>query len=502
MNRDRRVQEEIDFHIAQQTAKNIRAGMPPDEAERDARVRFGGRQGTREAAKDAAMGTALRDFVRDLRIAFRTLTRTPSFAVTAILTFGLGLGASTAMFAVVKGVLLDPLPYPDSGRIVRLYQLGAGGARGNVAHPNFEDWTQSTRSFEHMTELQVGGRLAVQGAGDPQLLPVTSVSREFFAAMRVRPERGRSFADNDQRVGAAPVALVSAALWARMGDPPQPSGERLIVGSRTVTVVGVMPTEFDYPGGTAIWLPLDITQRNTSRTAHNYQALARLRDDVSLEAAQAEISALSRRLKTQHGDATWMSDATAVPLLEVATGGIKPALQWLFLASVLLLLVAATNLSNLLVARSVSRRNEFAVQLAIGATPGRMTRQLLAEITALSVTGTVLGLALAAVAVRVFAAIGPAAAPRLNAVSIDVLTVGFALGAALAVAVVLALVATVGARVTTVSSSMADASRTSSSSRRQLLVREARYRHRNRPDGGAGRWRRTARPQSGRRADD
>jgi putative ABC transport system permease protein len=168
-----------------------------------------------------------------------------------------------------------------------------------------------------------------------------------------------------------------------------------------------------------------------------------------------------------------MTDATAVPLLEVATGGIKPALQWLFLASVLLLIVAATNLSNLLVARSVSRRNEFAVQLAIGATPARMTRQLLAEIMALSVTGTLLGLALAAVAVRVFAAVGPAAAPRLNAVSIDGTTLGFAAGAALAVAVVLALVATVGARVTAVSSSMAESSRTSSSSRRQLLVREA-----------------------------
>ena len=473
MNRDRRVQEEIEFHIAQQTAKNIRAGMSPEDAQRDARVRFGGREGTREAAKDAAIGATLRDFVRDLRIAFRTLARTPSFAVTAILTFGLGLGASTAMFAVVKGVLLDPLPYPDSSRIVRLYQLGATGARGNLSHPNFEDWTQGTHSFEHMTEMQIGGRLAVQGAGDPQLLAVTSVSREFFAALRVRPARGPGFADADQHVGAAPVALVSAALWERMGDRPQPAGERLIVGSQTVTVVGVMPKGFDYPGGTAIWLPLDINPRNTNRTAHNYQGLARLRDGVTLEAAQSEISALSRRLKTQHGDATWMSDATAVPLLEVATGGIKPALQWLFLASVLLLMVALTNLSNLLVARSVSRRSEFAVQLAIGATPARMTRQLLAEIMALSVTGTALGLALAGAAVRVFAAIGPAAAPRLNAVSIDAMTLAFAAGAALAVAVVLALVATVGARVTAVSSSMAESSRTSSSSRRQLLVREA-----------------------------
>lgn len=276
MNRDRRVQEEIEFHIAQQTAKNIRAGMSPDEAHRDARVRFGGREGAREAAKDAAMGTTLRDFVRDLRVAFRTFTRTPAFAVTAILTFGLGLGASTAMFAVVKGVLLDPLPYPDSGRIVRLYQLGATGARGSVSHPNFEDWTQGTHSFEHMTEMQIGGRVAVQGAGDPQLLAVTSVSREFLAAMRVRPDRGPGFAETDQRVGAAPVALVSAGLWARMGDRPQPAGEQLVVGSRTVTVVGVMPPGFDYPGGTAIWMPLDISERNTSRTGHNYQALARL----------------------------------------------------------------------------------------------------------------------------------------------------------------------------------------------------------------------------------
>jgi putative ABC transport system permease protein len=307
MKHDPRVQEEIDFHIEQQTAKNIRAGMSPEEARRDALVRFGGRQASREAAKDAALGTAARDFIRDLRIAFRTLGRTPSFAVTAILTFALGLGASTAMFAVVKGVLLQPMPYPDSDRIVRLYQLGTSGVRGHVSHPNFEDWKQGTRSFEHMTEMQIHGRVTVLGAGEPQLLSVTFVSAEFFNAMRVRPERGRGFAPADQTVGAAPVAIVSASVWERLGNRPQPAGERLTVGPLAAAVVGVMPKGFDYPNGTAIWMPLDMIERNPNRTGHNYQPLARLRDGVSLEAAQAEISALSRRLKTQHGDATWMN---------------------------------------------------------------------------------------------------------------------------------------------------------------------------------------------------
>lgn len=473
MNRDQRVQEEIDFHIEQQTAKNIRAGMSADDARRDALLKFGGRQGAREAAKDAAVGAPVRDFFRDLRIAFRTLTRTPTFALTAILTFGLGLGAATAMFAVVKGVLLEPLPYPDSDRIVRLFQIGETGNRfSSTSFLNFEDWQQGTRSFDHMTTMQSRGRTTVLGIGEPQLLNVAYVDRAFFDAMQVKPERGPGFSLADQIVGAAPVAIVSADLWERMGDRPRTAGERLTVGPLTASVVGVMPRGFDYPGASSIWLPLEMLERNRSRTAHNYQVIARLRDGVTLENARAEISGLARRLKVQYGDATWMSDATAVQLLEVATTGIKPALQWLFIASILLLVVAATNLSNLLLARSVSRRQEFAVQLAIGATSGRITRQVLAEIIALSSAGAALGLTFALVAVRIFTAIGPASAPRLSGVSLDAASIGFALLAALSIAFILALVTTVGARVTRVSGSLAESSRTASGSRRQLRIRE------------------------------
>jgi len=474
-NKDHRLDDEIQFHIEQQTAKNVRAGMSPDEARRAALVKFGGVEQMREATRDEFRGAIVRDFLRDMRIGLRTLSRVPSFAVATILTFGLGLGAATAMFSVVHGVLLKPLPYPQSDRIVRLYQVGKTGGRGSVSGPNFDDWRTGVHGLTHMTLMADWGRVPVLGFGDPMLVQAAVVSREFFNAMGVQPQQGRVFSASESTEDPARVVIVSAGLWERAFGAAPLAGQHVTVLGQPVTIIGVMPKTFDYPTDTAVWLPLDdspVHLATTSRTAHNYRPIARLADGVSLSTAQAEIGALSRNLKARYGDDTWMYDAAAVPLLEVMTGKSRDALFLLFAASVLLLIVAATNVSNMLVARGATRRREFAVQLAIGATSGRITRQLLAETFALCSCGALLGLAIAASAVRLVAAVGPAGAPRLNSVSVDWTSALFAAVASIAASSFLAIVTAYSGRSARIAEALSEDGRSGSAGRRQIKMRE------------------------------
>jgi predicted permease len=471
--RDDRIAEEIAFHIEQQTAKHIAAGMSPEDALRAARLKFGGAAQVREATRDELRGAWLRDFARDLRIACRGLAHVPSFSLTAILTIGLGIGAAAAMFTVVDGVLLRSLPYPDAGRIVQLFQINDKGRRGaNVSEPNFVDWQTQTRGFAAMAETAVYPQ-TITGAGEPQSLPVAVVSREFFEVLGTRPAMGRGFRPDELQQSGPKVALVGARLWERWRGTRPLAGDSILIGGVQHAVVGVMPEGFDYPQQATIWTPREQAPESPSRTAHNFRVVARVKPGVEVDQASAELSRVSRALKARYGTGTWMSDAVAVPLLDVLAAGVRPALRLLFAASLLLLIVACTNVSNLLVARAVSRRREFAVQLAMGASTGRITRQWLAETLTVAACGAAIGLALAAAVVRAFVALGPRSAPRLDQVSIDWASIAFAGAIAVAAAVVLGLVTAWGTRSAHIADALADNSRTGSSSRRQMRGREA-----------------------------
>lgn len=470
---DDRLDDEIQFHIEQQTAKNIRAGMSPDEARRAALLKFGGVEQTREATRDEFRGAMLRDFVRDVHIGFRTLQRVPSFAVTTVLTLALGIGASVAMFSVVYGVLLKPLPYAEPDRIVRLFQVGKTGARNNnVSGPNYDDWVAGTRSFKSTAQMARYGRVPVTGRGEPILVTLAGVSSAFFDVMAVRPSVGRGFRPEEFAPDAPPVVLMSTALWHTLMNDAPLAGQVLNIGGEVRTVVGLMPAGFAYPAETALWAPIPRPTSPESRTAHNYQAIARLADGVSLSAANAEISQLSRQLKQRYGDGTSMSDAAAVTLLDVTTGNSTLALKMLFGASVLLLIVACTNVSNMLVVRASSRRREFAVQLAIGATTGRITRQLLAETLALCAVGAAVGMLMAFFAVRVFAAMGAAGAPRMDAVAVNWPSVFFAFVVVLLAATALGLATAFATRSVRISEALADNSRSGSAGVRQIRARQ------------------------------
>jgi putative ABC transport system permease protein len=464
--------EEITFHIEQQIAKNRRAGMTPEEARRAALLRFGGVEQVKEATRDEFRAGVLEDFGRDLRYGARVLLRTPGVAVVAILTLGLGIGAATAVFSVVDGVLLQPLPYPESDRIVRLFQINADGRRTTtVSDPNFEDWKNGTHSFKAMAEM-AGWPSPVVVNGQSAMIAGAAVSREFFDVMGVRPLIGRGFTDAEMRVDATPVAIVSHRFWqTRLLGAPL-GGQTLRIGNVTHQIVGIMPPVFDYPSASEYWYPRELTPPNQSRTAHNWSAVARLADGVDLETAQSEISALSQSLKTRYGDGTWMSDATAIPLREQLTATSRTTVLTLFVAALFLLLIACLNVSNLLLARVATRRREMAVRLAIGAGRWRITRQLLAEALVLCVAAGVTGLLIALAGVRALVAMQPGNLPRIDNVQLNWAVMAFALAVSVIAAVALTIAATLRTEDRELKSELAESQRTSAGSRASKRVRE------------------------------
>ncbi len=470
---NRGLEDEFAFHIEQQTAKNLRQGMSPGEARRAALVRFGGVEPLKERTRDEFRAAILQDFWRDMRIGARMLRRSPGFSAAAILTIGLGTGAATAVFSVVNGVLLRPLPYPASDKLVRLYQLSDKGARFNVSGLNFEDWQTRTHSFAVMARHSWWGLTPVIGGTEPTTVGTAVVSKEFFDVMGVRPVKGRTFAPDEQRVGGTPAVIIGYGFWQRWLNGAELDGKGLRVGDRVYTVIGVMPAGFEYPTGAAIWLARELNPPDTSRTAHNFQVTARLRDGVSLETAVADISGVSRQLKQQYGDDTWMFDATAVPVLEQMTAASKPALQMLFGAALLLLLVATTNVSSLLLARAAARQHQFAVQLAIGAGRFRIARQLLAETAVLCLAGGAVGVITAIWAVRALVSLGPGAAPRLDQVQVDWYALAFGLGVSMAAAAALGLLTTLGTRGVRLSSALSEGARGGTGGRRGFVVRQS-----------------------------
>ncbi len=255
--------EEIRFHIEQQTAKNIRHGMDPAEAKRRAFVQFGGVEHVKEQTRDEFRSAFLEDFIRDLRYGARVMRRAKAFAFVSILTLGLGIGAATAVFSAINGVLLSPLPYPEPDRIVRLFQIDNTGRRmGNVSEPNFEDWKERTRSSRAMA-LMSSGAVPVAIGTETTMINGASVSREFFDVMGQAPSARPPFVDDERRVGGARAVIVSDNLWrTRLGAAPLAS-LTLRISNEIYQVIGVMPPGFDYPAASDFWTPKELNAAAT-----------------------------------------------------------------------------------------------------------------------------------------------------------------------------------------------------------------------------------------------
>lgn len=364
----------------------------------------------------------------DLRFAGRMLRKNRVFTVVAVITLALAIGAITAIFSVVYGVLIAPLPYAEPNRITAIFEVNSIGAWSRLADPNFDDFRDENRSFEAIAKYGASAA-SVSGALQPTRSIVASVSPEFLKVFRVQPIMGRDFTAADARKGAEPVVLVSYGYWRQyLGSSPDLSQSHLSIGNAVFSVIGVLPDRFQFPPDVSLWIPSDLEGENPSRTSHNYDAVGRLRDGVSVEQASADISAIARRIHNTSSEQSdyLLKDGIVVPLQDSITGKARPTLLILLGAAGFLLLVACANVANLLLTQASARERELAIRCALGALRGRLVRQFLTETMLLSLIGGGLGVLGAFLGVAGLVALAPENLPRLDSVSISVPVLVFA----------------------------------------------------------------------------
>jgi putative ABC transport system permease protein len=387
------------------------------------------------------------DFTSDFRYATRMLRRRPGFTAVVVLTLALGIGATTAIFSVVYGVLLRPLPYVNPARIMAVFEVNAKGHPARLADPNFDDFRDQNRSFQSIAKYNSYVE-SISGTAEPTRTMIANVSPDFFKVFGVQPVLGRTFTAADDRKGAGPTALVSYGYWKQVLSSSRDLAQsRLSIGGSVFSVIGVLPDGFQYPSSADIWLPAGLDGENPSRTSHNYSAVARLRDGVSVTQANRDISTIARRIHDSSSDQGdyLLKDGTVVPLQDSITGKARPTLLLLLGAVGFLLLVACANVANLLLAQASARERELAIRGALGAARGRLMRQFLTEALLLSLTGGAFGVVGAILGVSELIALAPPGLPRLDSVAISVPVLLFAFLLAAGVAAGLGIFAAVRA---------------------------------------------------------
>jgi ABC-type antimicrobial peptide transport system permease subunit len=392
------------------------------------------------------------------------LRRNPGFTLIAVFTLALGISATTAIFSVVYGVLLRPLPYEKPDQLVQLWEKDSKGNSMNLADANFLDLRAQNRSLQGLARFSSGVE-SVSGGTEAKRLEVAVVSSDFFSIMRVHPFAGRGFAAEDQRVGAGPVVLVSYRYWQQYLNASQDfSSLRLRVGNQLSSVVGVLPRGFAFPDDADVWMPRELSLNLPSRTAHNSQGLARLRDGVSLIQATQDLSAIGAAIKRQYGDQADITGVVVTPLQEALTSSVRPSLLILLGAVGFLLLVACANVMNLLLAQAAAREGELAIRNALGASRNRMLLQFMAETLLLSLTGGLMGVILAYWGVHWLLRLAPGTTPGLASVSVNLPVLLFAFGLCVAVAVVLGAFTALRSGTTDLRAALAEGARGSSGS--------------------------------------
>jgi putative ABC transport system permease protein len=474
------VEDEISFHLEERVRELTARGMDPASARAEALREFGDVGEARSELEEIGRRRVRRerrsgwwsDLRQDVRYAWRALLRSPGFTTVAVLTLALGIGATTAIYTVVDAVLLRSLGVPDAEQLVVLRETerGADGPSvrvGTVGPANFFDWQEQSESFSSMSYF-VQWPLNLTGDGEPQEAQVQLTSANFFSTLGVQPLLGRTFRPEEDDPGGEPLALgevavLSYGLWkSRYGGDQGIVGRTIRLDGEPVTVVGVMGPDFRVLDQKPdLWMPLAITPGNRTTMGRFMTAIGRLKPGVTHERVNAEMDQIARRLEAAYPEFNTNSRVWIMPLREDVVGEVRPALLVLLGAVAMLLLIACTNVANLLLGRASARRQEIAVRLSLGATRGRVVRQLLTESVVLSLVGGTLGLAAAAVGTRALVRSLPESAqlPRLDMVSLDGRLLAFALGVTLLTGVLFGLAPALAASRAGLQGTLRDASR-------------------------------------------
>jgi putative ABC transport system permease protein len=408
---------------------------------------------------------------QDLRFAVRMLLKRPGPVLTAVTTLGLGIGATTAIFSVVHGVLFRPLPYPQPERLVALREVSRDGNQMNVPEQNFLDWQVASRSYERMAFYNAF-ETSITGGSEPVRALVSQVSSDFFEVLKVKPFLGRGLVASE--APSSPAAVVSYAYWRRyLGGDTNLEGKQVRGDGYVFALVGVMPPGFAFPSRVDVWVAKSATGPvNPSRSAHNWRVIARLAPNATLASSRVELSQIAKGIHGAYTDVTAV-DATVLPLVDVYAAGIRPAL-WLLAGAVgLLLLIACANVMNLMLARATARENEFAVRRALGATRARLVRQSITESLVLAVLAAGLGTLLASWGVDALLKLGGGDIPRADDVRVDAIVLGFSLALAVVTAVLLGFVPGWRAGRSDLHAAMSDGERGGSSRRSAVRIRSA-----------------------------
>jgi putative ABC transport system permease protein len=444
MKRSKRMLNDLDQdirdHIERETQDNIDRGMSPEEARYAALRKFGNVTQVKEETREVWTFNWLEELWQNIRYGLRMLRKNPGFTSVALITLALGIGANTAIFSVVDSVLLKPLPYPDPDRIVTLSSAWRGSnEHGPVSAPDFHDWHDQSTAFSAIAYYKAEDTAATVGTG-AEYVHAARVTAEFFSVFEVGPTLGRLFTADEEKPGSGGAAIVSYTFWrSHFGGKDSALGETVRMYGRSLRIVGVLPHRFRFPANTEIWFPANtILPEVKSRGGLNYWAVARLKPNVSLEQAQAQMTSIASRLEQQYHTNQGMTVAVT-RMRDDMVSSFRLMLYLLLGAVALVLLIACANIATLLLARATGRTREIAVRVAIGAAQTRIIRQLLTESFLLALIGGAAGLIVAALGSRALVAFGPPDVPRLSDTGVDGWVLVFTLGISVAASLLFGL---------------------------------------------------------------
>ena len=433
---------ELQSHLQMHIDDNLRAGMTPEEARRQALIRLGGLEQTQQAVRERNTLPWFEYLMQDLRFAVRQLRKAPGFTAVVIITLALGIGVNTALFSIVNTVLLHPIELPRPNELVTVDAAKPNFATGSVSYPNFRDWQRDNRSFSALAIYRHIG-FVLTGTGEPERVHGEFVSSDLFSIFGVKPAAGRLFAPGEDEIGRGPVVMIGGGFWARkFGSDPNVIGRSLTLDGRSFTIIGVIPAAFDLNfrsfNAEDVYVPIGqwatpaLKFRGAGLGIHG---IARLKPGVTMAQAQADMNAVSDHLAAIYPEDDHGIRANLTPLRTSMVGEVQPILLVLLGAVGFVLLIACVNVANLLLARSNARAQEFAVRLALGASRKRIIRQLLTESTLLALAGGALGLLVAAWGTSAALKLVPAALPRSSQIHLSPLVLSFTFFISLAVGI-------------------------------------------------------------------